>query len=86
MSTVYILKGANSNYYIGSTKDFVRRLYYHQKGFVKATRNNRPLKVAYTQEYSRLVDARRVEYKLKRFKNKRIIDKIVMEQEIRLGP
>jgi putative endonuclease len=80
---VYILHSAkNGRYYIGSTNSVDRRLKEHVEGIVKATCNLRPLSLVFQQEYKTLCEARQVERKLKRFKRRDIIERIVKEKEI----
>ncbi|MCK4905763.1 GIY-YIG nuclease family protein [bacterium] len=80
---VYILQsGRNGRYYIGSTNNIDRRFKEHVEGIVKATCNLRPLLLVFQQEYKTLLEARRVERKLKRFKRKDIIKRIIKEKEI----
>ena len=82
---VYILQSLkNQRYYIGSTNNIRQRIQTHQSGGVKATRNLLPLQVVLQQEYSDIGEARIVEMKLKRFKRKDYIAKIVSEGRIRI--
>ena len=84
---VYILKSQkNLRYYIGSTNDISRRLRQHCKGDVKATMNIRPLELVFFQNYDQLAIARKIEYKLKKLKNKNILERIIKEKAIKLGP
>jgi len=55
---MYILECADGSYYVGSTKDIDRRLAQHSAGEAAAyTRTRRPVRVVYTEEYSRIDDA-----------------------------
>ncbi len=72
----------NDRYYIGSTNSVDRRLKEHIAGIVKATRNLRPLLLVFQQEYKTLCEARQVERKLKRFKRRDIIERIVKGKKI----
>ncbi|MGA2668243.1 MAG: GIY-YIG nuclease family protein [Ignavibacteria bacterium] len=50
--TVYILKSLkDGKRYIGYTKNLHRRLYEHNSGGCKSTRNRRPLEIVYHEEY-----------------------------------
>jgi len=83
---VYIIQSeTSSRYYIGSAKDVAQRLAYHNSGKVIATRNKGPWIVKHAQEYPTATMARKIEYKLKRLKNKTIIDRIVSDQIIKIG-
>lgn len=86
MGTVYILQSlVNNRYYIGSTNDLVRRLEEHNKENSKYTKLTRPFKLVFSQEFRDLEMARRVEYKLKRQKSKKLIEKIIKDQKILMG-
>jgi predicted GIY-YIG superfamily endonuclease len=74
---VYILLCRNLRYYIGSTKNLNERLKSHHAGYVKATAYLRPLQLVFATQYQTIKNARQIEYKLKKFKNKIIIDNIV---------
>ena len=48
----YILKSEkDGKYYYGSTNDLKNRLLKHNKGDVKSTKNRRPLKIHYYEEF-----------------------------------
>ncbi len=80
---VYILRSErNGNYYIGSTKDLERRLGEHLQGAVKATGNLRPLSLVFQQEYETIREAKQVEWKLKKFKSRNIIKRIIEKGKI----
>jgi len=79
---LYILELANSQYYIGSTSDFNRRLFEHQSGKVISTKSKRPVKIVFRKSFPSLKTARQVEYKIKSYKNKNIIKQIIKDQEI----
>lgn len=76
---LYILRCSNGRYYIGSTKNFDRRFIEHQSGLVKSTKNVLPVKLVFLQECRNLIQARRLEYELKKKKSKNIIDQIIQD-------
>lgn len=76
-SDVYFLKLDNNQYYIGSTTNIDRRISEHQKGMTKSTRYKIPLKLVFKQEISNIQLARRVEYKLKKLKSRKVIEDII---------
>ena len=80
---VYILLCSNDRYYIGSTIDLRKRFYQHAEGIVKATRNLRPVKLAFYQSYPTAKEARQIEYWLKRQKDKDFILRIIKEGKIK---
>jgi len=79
---LYILKSEKlDRFYIGSSDNPERRLInQHNKGFVKATKSGIPWIIVFKQEYIDLVIARRIEYKLKTYKSKKIVEKIIQNQ------
>ena len=83
---VYILKSErNVRFYIGSTNNFGRRLDEHIKGKSKYTRNNLPVVPVFCQEFPDIETVRKIEYKLKSFANRSIIEKIIKDQKLTLG-
>jgi putative endonuclease len=79
---LYILKSLkNGKYYIGSTDNLERRLIEHNSGSEKSkfTKNNRPFELVFSQEYESLKIARKIEYKLKSFKSRKIIEEIIKD-------
>jgi len=85
MAYVYILESMkNGRYYVGSTKDVEKRFDTHRCGGVKATKNLLPLKIAFRQEYSDIDIARKIENKIKSFKRKDYIAKIIKDGRIKI--
>jgi len=83
---VYILRCLRGGrFYIGSTSNVQRRLQQHISGNVRATRNIRPVILVFAQEYESFDLARKIETKLKRFKRRDFIIKILKDREIKLG-
>jgi putative endonuclease len=80
---VYILQSDSGRYYIRSTNDIDRRLRQHLSGHTPTTMRMTGLKMVFKQEFESLTIARRVEKKIKSWKRKDFIDKIVDEQEIK---
>ncbi len=66
MYYVYILLSEkDGKLYIGSTPDIKKRLEKHNRGFVLATKNRRPIKLIYYESYLHSRDAKRREIFLK---------------------
>lgn len=66
MYYVYILLSEkDGRFYIGSTSDLKKRVEKHNKGFVLAAKNRRPVKIIYYEAYLVARDARRREIYLK---------------------
>lgn len=82
MNCVYVLKSLkDGNRYIGSTNDLKRRLREHDEGKVFSTKNRRPLKLIYYQEFGNLIEARIYESKYKKSRgifNKAVSDGILI--------
>lgn len=80
---VYILRSLKTNnYYVGSTIDIERRLLEHTSGQVTVTKYIPPLELVFRQGFADIKFARQVEYKLKRKKNRMIIERIIAEGKI----
>ena len=77
-SGVYILQSIkNQRYYIGSTNNLERRLSEHGRGLVNATKALRPLALQLFIPCSSITDARQAEYRLKKYKSKKIVVKVL---------
>ena len=62
--------------YVGSTPDIIRRLKEHEEGKCKSTKDRRPLKLIYQEEYETLAKARKRESYLKTRNGRRELKKI----------
>lgn len=80
MSYTYILKTAK-DYYVGSTDDLEARIEKHQTGQVKSTKSKLPVKLVFKEYYNTKAEAQKKEYKIKSWKSKKMIEKI-----IKIGP
>ena len=66
MYYVYVLiSEKDRKLYIGSTPDIKIRILKHEKGYVKATKNRRPIKLIYFECYEQNDDAKKREIFLK---------------------
>jgi putative endonuclease len=87
MSYLYILQSErNGRYYIGSTSDIARRLVEHNAGKTKSLKYLLPVKLVFSQQYQTPAEAQEMEKRLKKLKSRRIVDRIVREGKIKLGP
>ncbi|OGG05625.1 hypothetical protein A2872_00720 [Candidatus Gottesmanbacteria bacterium RIFCSPHIGHO2_01_FULL_42_12] len=86
MGTVYILKSqVNGRYYIGSTFNLETRLQEHNSGKSKYTSLTIPFELVFSQNYNSIQLARNIEYRLKKLKSKKVIDRIISDGVIKLG-
>jgi len=76
-SKVYILKLKNDQYYVGSINCLERRLNEHNSGLVKSTKYKIPAKIVFHQEFSSLTKTRKIEYKIKKQKSRKIVEEII---------
>ena len=71
MYFVYILLSEkDSKRYIGCTKNLNRRIIEHNSGLVKSTKNRRPFKLIYFEEFENKSDAMKREKEIKAKKGK----------------
>lgn len=85
MAYVYILKSlTNDRYYVGSTDNLERRLIEHNSGKSKYTSLTRPFKLVFSIEYPTSKEAKQVEYKIKKLKSKKIIERIILDKTIKI--
>ena len=78
MACVYILESQkDKRFYIGSTENLEKRLFRHNQGYEKATKPHRPYAVVFKQECSSIEEARFLELKIKKWKRRDFILKII---------
>lgn len=82
---VYILKSDSSRYYIGSTSDVARRFIQHNSGHTHTTCRMNNLELVFTQEFETLEKARQIERKIKSWKRKDFIEKIISDGFIKIS-
>jgi putative endonuclease len=83
MHYVYILRSLkDGKQYIGNTDNLERRLDEHNRGSSKATKNRRPLKIIYKEEFSNKTEAIKRERQLKKYKSSSFINKIIDNAKI----
>ena len=70
MACVYLLRGQTGRHYIGSTTNLDQRIERHNSGMVYSTKRlGLPMELIAFREFSDQTEARRIEAKLKRWKN-----------------
>jgi putative endonuclease len=58
MGITYILRCADGTFYVGSTRDLVRRIDQHEAGFGSAyTRRRLPVRLVWSAEFARIDEA-----------------------------
>lgn len=83
---VYILKSLrNGRYYIGSTNNLERRIVEHESGKSTYTSESAPWELVFRQEFETLVLARSYEFKLKKLKNRKVLEQIISSGRIFLS-
>jgi len=80
MYIVYILKSDITNkYYIGFTSNIKNRLQNHNSGGTKSTKNGKPWKLIYQEEYNTKENAWKREQQLKKYKSGLALRKLLGE-------
>jgi putative endonuclease len=75
---VYILQSETSGrFYVGSTDELERRLSEHKRGHTPSTRGRGPWKLVHTEKFPTLLEARKRELEIKRWKSARMIKELV---------
>ncbi len=77
MPYTYILKTVKDSYYIGSADDIDKRLKDHRYGKVKSTNNKLPVQLVFKEYFATTAEARQKEYKIKKWKSKKMIEKLI---------
>ncbi|MHB0977846.1 MAG: GIY-YIG nuclease family protein [Minisyncoccota bacterium] len=78
MQYLYILKSSkNGKYYIGCTKDIIRRLEEHNKGQNESTKNACPWELVCHRQFDSQAEAFQEEKKIKSFRSGNAFKKII---------
>ena len=83
MAHLYILQSEKGTFYVGSTDNLERRIKQHLKGHTQTTKNRKINIIVFKQEFPTLIDARRAEKKIKKWKRKDYIEKIIQDGYIK---
>ena len=85
---LYIIQSLkNNSYYIGSTTNLESRINQHNHGQTKSTKYKKPYKLVFNQEFSTINDAHKAELKIKKWKQKAYIEKIIEDGKMfSVGP
>jgi len=72
MYTVYILRGSKNHLYIGVTGNLDKRVERHKQGNgAEYTKRNRTFNIVYTEPFVTLLEARRRESQIKRWRREK---------------
>ena len=75
---VYILKSRkNGKYYVGSSKNVELRLFQHNAGYSKSTKNGVPWELKLAEEYESLAEAMNREAEIKKMKSRKWIEELL---------
>jgi putative endonuclease len=78
MAFVYILQSQSTHrFYVGSTNDLTRRQAEHTRCHSLATRGRGPWRLVYEEQCESLLDARRRELEIKRWKSSKMIEALI---------
>ena len=76
---LYILQSEMTNrFYIGQTANLDERLAYHNANYSLSLKNRGPWKLVYTEEYATRAEAMRRERQIKSWKDRRLIQKLLI--------
>ena len=73
MFCTYILESPGGDWYYGHCSEIARRLYQHNTGQNKSTRNKGPWRVIFLKYFDTNLEANRFELYLKKLRNKKFI-------------
>ncbi|MGO9641286.1 MAG: GIY-YIG nuclease family protein [Candidatus Acidiferrales bacterium] len=78
MCFLYLLQSESSGrFYVGSTDVLERRVSEHLRGHTPSTRGRGPWKLVYKEGFETLLEARRRELDIKRWKSSRMIRALI---------
>ena len=78
MGFLYILQSETTgHFYIGSTPALERRVAEHLRGHCRATRNRGPWKLVHQERFGTLLEARRRELEIKRWKSANLVRTLI---------
>ncbi len=81
MHYFYILYSDKTNrYYYGSSHNVELRLILHNEGATPSTKNGRPWKIAYVEEYETKTEALKREKEIKRIKSRKYIETLITKK------
>ncbi len=83
-AVLYILRNAEGKYYVGATRDLIRRLSEHNRGQARSTRGKGCWILVYTEEYPTFVEAHARERHIKRKRRKSYIEWLISESNKRI--
>ena len=86
MYCVYVLQSKTyKSFYVGCTNDINRRLFEHNKGLSRYTKNKAPWVLKYSEDFSDLKTARRREMQIKSWKDRKALERLIVTRPHRLA-
>lgn len=82
---VYILKSSDGRYYVGSTTNVANRVKQHESGHTHSTMRFDNPELVFHQKFGSIQEARAIETKIKKWKRKDFLDKIIEDQVIKIS-
>ena len=81
---VYILRSLKSGrYYVGSATDVNKRVDEHNRGQMRSTKAFCPFELVFKQGFETYAQARGIEARLKKYKRKDFLEKIIRDGRIK---
>lgn len=77
MAFTYILRLNDGSYYVGSTDNIEDRLEKHNAGEVFSTKNKLPIVLVFKERYETRSQAQKKEYQIKKWKSKKMIERVI---------
>ncbi|MEK7552976.1 MAG: GIY-YIG nuclease family protein [Patescibacteria group bacterium] len=80
MYHVYILKLKDNSYYVGSSGNLEQRLFSHERGRVRSTKNKLPFRLIHKESYDGRSEAQTREYQIKGWKSRAAIERLIKKE------
>ena len=77
--TYIIYSDSNNQYYVGYTYELKLRLERHNLGWSKSTKSGIPWRLVYHEEYPAKSEAMSREREIKKWKSRKLIEKLIVE-------
>ena len=74
-----IYSNSKDRYYVGHSDNLLRRIPEHNSGQCKSTKYGTPWELVYSKLFNSRSEAMKEEYKIKRMKSKKYIEKLITD-------